>query len=81
VVDWKSRLLKPTAQGTPEISNGPVIDAFNGISGRLGGALGMAWFGFCLLSPVFCLLCVTYVHGLLFDGRDNTLEECETESL
>jgi hypothetical protein len=55
-VDWKSSQLKPTAQSTAEFRNRPIIDASNGTSGHLGGAQGMAWFGFCLLSSVFCLL-------------------------
>jgi len=50
-----------------------MIDASNGMSGHLGGAQGMAWFGFCLLSSVGFL----YVfYGLVFDRRDNALEEC-----
>jgi len=53
-VDWKSRQLKPTAQSTTEFRYRPMIDASNGMSGRLGGAQGMAWFRFCLLF-VFCL--------------------------
>jgi len=41
----------------------------------------MAWYGFCfcLLSSV-CFLSV-FFYGLVFYGRDNALEECETESL
>jgi hypothetical protein len=57
-VDWKSRLLKPTAQSTTEFNNRSLIAALNCMIGRLGGAHGMAWFGFCLLSSVFCLLFV-----------------------
>jgi hypothetical protein len=43
----------------------------------------MALFGFCLLSSVFCILFVFSLlfNGLVFDGRDNTREECWTESL
>jgi len=48
-----------------------MIDASNGMSGHLGGAQDMEWFGFCLLF-VFCL----FFNGLVFDGRDNALEEC-----
>jgi hypothetical protein len=83
-VDWKSRPSKLTAQSTTELRNRHVIDASNGISGcHLGGAQGMAWFGFCLLSSVFCILFVFSLlfNGLVFDGRDNTREECWTESL
>ena len=39
----------------------------------------MVWllsFGFCRLF-VFSL----FFNGLVFDGRDNALEECSTESL
>ena len=73
VDDWKSRQLKPTAQSTTEFRHRPMIDASNGMSGHLGGAQGMAWFGFCLLSSVGFL----YVfYGLVFDRRDNALEEC-----
>ena len=36
----------------------------------------MAWFGLCLLF-VLCL----FFKDLVFDGHDNTLEECYTESL
>jgi len=58
VADWKSRQLKPTAQSTTEFRRRPRIDDSNGMSGsRLGGAQGMAWFGFCLLSSV-CFLSV-----------------------
>ena len=76
-VDWKSRQLKPTAQLTTELRTKHMTDASNGMSGRLGGAQGMAWFGFCLLSSVFYLLvfCL-FFNGLVFDGRDNALEEC-----
>jgi hypothetical protein len=77
-VDWKSRQLKPTAQSTIELRNKHMIDPSNGMSGcHLGGAQGMAWFGFCLLSSVFYLLvfCL-FFNGLVFDGRDNALEEC-----
>jgi hypothetical protein len=47
-VDWKSRQLKPTAQSTTELRK------HERENGRLGGAQGMPWFGFCLLF-VFCL--------------------------
>jgi hypothetical protein len=60
VVDWKSRQLKPTAQSTTEFRNRPMIDASNGMSGRVGGAQAMAWFGFGLLLYVFCLFCVCF---------------------
>ena len=73
-VDWKSRQLKPTTQSTTEFRHRPMIDASIGKSGRLGGAQGMAWFGFCLLSSV-CFLSVLF-NGLVFDGRGNALEEC-----
>ena len=73
VVDWKSRQLKPTAQSTAEFRNRPMIDASNGKSGHLGGAQGMAWLCFCLLSSVCCLFSVCFFYGLVFDGRDNAL--------
>jgi hypothetical protein len=72
-VDWKSRQLKPTAQLTTEFRHRPMVDTSNGMSGRLGGAQGIAWFGFCLLAFIFCLF---FFNGLVFDGRNNTLEEC-----
>jgi hypothetical protein len=77
-VNWKSRQLKPTAQSATEFGNWPMIDASNGTSGRLGGAWGIAWFGFCLLSSFFCLLFVfgLFFNGLVLDGRDNALGEC-----
>jgi 4-hydroxybenzoate polyprenyltransferase len=50
-----------------------MVDTSNGMSGRLGGAQGIAWFGFCLLAFIFCLF---FFNGLVFDGRNNTLEEC-----
>jgi len=56
VVDWKSRELNPAAESTTEFWHRPMFDASKGISGCLGGAQSMAWFGFCLLSSVFCLL-------------------------
>jgi len=57
-VDWKSRQLKPTAQSTTEYRHWPMIDASNGMCGsHFGGAQGMAWFGFCLLSSI-CFLSV-----------------------
>jgi len=46
VVDWKSRQLKPTGQLTTELRK------HERENGRFGGAQGMAWFGFCLLSSV-----------------------------
>jgi hypothetical protein len=53
-----------------------MIDTSNGTSGCLGEAQGMAWFGFCPLSSVFCLISVCFFDGLVFDGRDNALAEC-----
>jgi hypothetical protein len=50
-VDWKTRQLKPTAQLTAELRK------HKREIGHLGGAQGMAWFGFCLLSSV-CFLSV-----------------------
>jgi hypothetical protein len=56
--DWKSRHLKPAAQSTIELWRTPKINDSNGMSGScLGGAQGMAWFGFCLLSSI-CFLSV-----------------------
>jgi hypothetical protein len=49
--DWKLRQLKPTAKSTTEYWKHELEN------GRLGGAQGMAWFGFCLLSSV-CFLSV-----------------------
>jgi hypothetical protein len=55
-VDWKSRQLKPTAQSTTEYRHWPMIDTFNGMYGsHFGGAQGIAWFGFSLLSSVWFL--------------------------
>jgi len=50
-VDWKSWQLKPTAQSTTELRKHERENA------HLGGAQGMAWFGFGLLSSV-CFLSV-----------------------
>jgi hypothetical protein len=77
-VEWKSRQWKLTAQSTTKHRNIHMNDPSNGMSRcHLGGAQGMAWFGFCLLSSVFYLLvfCL-FFNGLVFDGRDNALEEC-----
>jgi hypothetical protein len=49
-VDWKPRQLTPIAYSTTEYRNSPLINASNGMSGCLGGAQGVAWFVFCLLS-------------------------------
>jgi len=77
VVDWKLRKLKLTVQSTTQFRHRPINDASNGMSGRLGGAQGMAWFGFCLLSSVFYVLvfCV-FFNGFVFDGCNNDMEEC-----
>ena len=75
-VDWKSRLLKPTAQSTTKLRNRHMTDAFNGISGRM-----VIWEELRTwhdLASVFCLLLVWCLlfYGLVFYGRNNGLEEC-----
>jgi len=55
VVDSKSSELKLIAPFTAEFINRLMIDPCNGMSGCLGGAQRMAWFGFCFLSSVLCL--------------------------
>jgi hypothetical protein len=75
VADLISRQLKPTAQLTTEHRK------HEWENGRLAEAQGMAWFGFCFLASVHSLFSVCFFNGLLFDGRDNALEECWTESL
>jgi len=67
---WKSRQLNPTAQSTAELRK------HEWENGHFRGAQGMAWFGFCLLASVFCLFSVCFVNGLVFDGRNNAMEEC-----
>ena len=49
-VDSKSRHLKPTSQSNTEHRK------HERDNGCLGGVQGMAWFGFWLLSSVFCFL-------------------------
>jgi len=73
-VDWKSRQLKLTAQSTTELRNRHMIDASNGMSGRMVVWEELrAWHD---LASVFCLFSVCFFNGLVFDGRDNALEEC-----
>jgi len=75
-VDWKSRQLELTAQSTTELRNRHMIDASNGMSGRMVAWEELrAWH--CLAS-VFCLLFVfrQFFNDLVFDGRDNSLEQC-----
>jgi hypothetical protein len=70
------RELKPTAQSSTEFRHKPMIDAFNAMSGRMVVWEELrAWHG---LASVFCLLFVfcLFFNGLVFDGRDNALEEC-----
>jgi hypothetical protein len=74
VDNWKSSQLKLTAQSTTEFRHWPIIDTSNGLGGsHFGGAQGMAWFCFCHMSSVRVL---SVFYGLVFDGRDNALEEC-----
>ena len=80
-VDWKLTQLKPTAQSTIKFSNTHMIDASNGMSGRMVVWEELrAWHN---LASVFCLLFVfsLFVSSLVFDRCDNALEECYTESL
>jgi len=73
-VDWKSRQLKPTAQSSTELRNRHIIDASNGMSRRMVVWEELrAWHD---LASVFRLFSVCFFNGLVFDGRDNTLEEC-----
>ena len=75
-VDWKSRQLKPTAQLTTELRTKHMTDASNGMSGRMVVWEELrSWDG---LASVFCLLFVLclFFNGLVFDRRDNALEEC-----
>ena len=73
VVDWKSRLLKLTAQSTTELRNRHMTDASNGMSGRMVVWELRAWHS---LASVFYLFAVCFFNSLVFDGRDNALEEC-----
>jgi hypothetical protein len=80
-VDWMPRALKPIALSTTEHTNRNAIDATDYMSRRIVICEeSRAWHG---LASVFCLLSVFYLcfNGCVFVGRDNTLEECLTESL
>jgi hypothetical protein len=73
-VDWKSKQLKPTAQSTTKLRTKHMTDASNGMSGRMVVWEELrAWHD---LASVFCLFSVCFFNGLVFDRRDNALEEC-----
>jgi hypothetical protein len=83
MVDWKSRQLKLTAGLTIRLVNMHIIDACNGISGRIIVWEKLRAWHVWLLSSVFSLVFVFCLldNRLLFDGCDNPLEEYLTESL
>jgi hypothetical protein len=55
--DWKSRQLKPTAQSTTGFGHRPMIDASDGMSGRMVRTWHDLVSVFCLLSSI-CFLSV-----------------------
>jgi len=77
VVELKSRQSKAKAQLTTELRYRHILDASNGMSGRMVICKELrAWHS---LASVFCVFSVCFFNGLVFDGCDNALEQWWTE--